>query len=62
VYKVLKAFKCRHQKFKVFKEGNEYKSVNKEHTEKLLKEGYIKEQPKKVTKKKNTTKKKDDKK
>ena len=61
MYKVLKAFKCRHQDLKVFKVDDEYKSVNKEHTEKLLNEGYIKEMPKKKTTTKKTAK-KDDKK
>lgn len=61
MYKVLKAFKCRHQDRKKFTEGSEYKPVNKEHTEKLIKLGYIKELPKKKQVKK-TTKKKDDKK
>lgn len=41
MYKVLKAFKCRYQNFKVFREGDEYTSVNDKHTEKLLKLGYI---------------------
>jgi len=61
MYKVLKAFKCRHQNFKVFKEGEEYKSVNEEHTKKLLKEGYIKKNTKKKEPKKKQPK-KDDKK
>lgn len=57
MFKVLKDFKCRHHDFKVFKEGDEYKSVNKEHTEKLLKLGFIKEMPKKKTATKKADKK-----
>lgn len=50
MYKVLKAFKCRYQNFKVFREGDEYTSVNDKHTEKLLKLGYIEAVEKSVEK------------
>lgn len=59
MYKVIKAFKCRHQELKVFKEGQEYNSVNEEHTKKLLELGYIKEVKKKATNKKVTSNKKE---
>lgn len=42
-YKVLKAFKCRHQNLKVFNEKDDYESVDKKHTEKLLSLGFIEE-------------------
>lgn len=50
--KVLKPFKCRYQNNKVFKVNDEYNSVNKEHTEKLIEEKYIKEVPSKNINKK----------
>jgi len=54
VYKVLQPFKCRHQNNKVFKVDDEYKSVDKEHTQKLIDEKYIKECPQKPTQKKRS--------
>lgn len=61
--KVVQPFKCRHHNNKVFKVDEEYNSVNKKHTEKLIEEKYIKEHtPKKTTVKQKVTKEKTDKK
>ncbi len=60
-YIVLKTFKCRYTDFKVYHQGDYYKSVNKEHTEKLIKLGFIKavEEKKKPAAKKPEKKKAD---
>ena len=63
MYITIKPFRCRYQNKKLFKVDDDYKSVNKEHTEKLIKEGYIKEKvQKKNTKKQSKSNEKKDKK
>lgn len=63
MYITIKPFRCRYQNKKLFKIDDDYKSVNKEHTEKLIKKGYIKEKvQKKNAKKQSVSKEKNDKK